>query len=93
MSKRPKGADLLSNQILLCLAERPQSHPELSYMLKRTIGCIRTVNNMNRSLDYIEPIGKSMNRAAGPVRWRLTKHGQEHVRILQENVQRVRASA
>lgn len=92
MSKRPKGVNLLSNQILLCLAERPQSHPELSYMLKRTIGCIRTVNNMNRSLDYIEPIGKSMNRAAGPVRWRLTEHGREHVRILKENAQTVSVS-
>lgn len=46
-------------------------------MMGRTIGCIRTVNHHNRSMGYIEPIGKACNRAAGPVRWRITEDGME----------------
>lgn len=79
MGKRSIPSDLLSNRILACLAVRPQSHPELSYMLNRTIGCIRTTNSTNRAMDYIEPIGKAKNRAAGPVRWKLTPQGLEHL--------------
>lgn len=82
MGKRKEGTHLLSDQILICLRERPQSHPELACMLKRTIGCIQTTNSMNRAMSFIEPIGNPMNRAAGPIRWRLTPEGREHLEEL-----------
>lgn len=67
---------LVRDQILACLVERPQSHPEIAHMLNRTLGCIKTINNTNRALGFVEPIGNAMNRAAGPVRYRLTKDGR-----------------
>ncbi len=73
---------LVRDQILSCLVDRPQSHPEIAHMLNRTLGCIKTINNTNRALGFVEPIGNAMNRAAGPVRYQLTDDGRARLQGL-----------
>jgi len=79
MARNPDRPHLLRDRLLATLNLRLQSHPELAYMFKTTIGSIRTANQMNRAMGYIEPVGQPMNRAAGPVRWRITPDGQERL--------------
>lgn len=71
---------LLSDRILLILQSGgPRSHEALALIFSTTVGSIRTSNSFNRSMGFIEPIGKSMNRAAGPVRFSITPDGVKRI--------------